>query len=103
MSLISARSIITPPSVRRPATLCPPPLTEHFDSTASGKGEGRDDVLGAPRAHDQRRLTVNEAVVYGASRVIARVIGGAHRTGDLAYEPIEKMVVQRGAHVVPFC
>ena len=75
----------------------------HLEPAASGKCQGCDDVLGAPGADDQRRLAVDEAVVHGACRVIARMIGGEHRTGDAALELIEKMVVQRGAHMVPFC
>ena len=75
----------------------------HLKPAAAGKRERCDDVRDAPGADDQRRLAVNEAVVHGACRVIARIIGREHRTGDAAPEPIEKMIIQRGAHVVPFC
>jgi hypothetical protein len=75
----------------------------HLKPAAAGKRKRCDDVLDAPSADDQRRLAVDEAVVHGACRVIARMIGREHRTGDAASELIEKMVVQRSRHVVPFC
>jgi hypothetical protein len=72
----------------------------HLKLAAAGKRECCDDVLDAPGADDQRRLAVDEAVVHGACRVVPRMIGREHRTGNTAPELIENMVVQRGAHVV---
>ena len=39
------------------------------------------------------RHWVNEAVVHGACRAVARMIGGEYRTGDAALELIKTMVI----------
>ena len=76
IAFISARSIITPPSVTaRPATLWPPPRTETSSPLVARKRERADDVVGAAAAHDQRRPPVDQPVVDRAGLVVAGVLG----------------------------
>ena len=104
MFFITARSIITPPSVTaRPATLCPPLLTD----TSNPPLRANASAATTSWALRQRTITAGlrstRPLCAGACRVIARIIGGEHRTGDTTLELVEKMVVKRGTHVAPFC
>ena len=60
----------------------------------TGEAEGRDDVVGARRPHDQRRPTVDHAVPDRARRVVAGVVG-AH---DLARESVGQLVQVARSH-----
>ena len=101
IAFISARSIITPPSVTaRPATLWPPPRTETSRPHAARESERRDDVVRRPATHDHSGPAVDEAVVHGTGRVVARVLRAEDGSGDLAVQVGDECAIQCCAHQV---
>ena len=80
--------------VEKPGMLWPPHRTAMIELLLTGEAEGRDDVVGAGRPHDQRRPTVDHAVPDRARRVVAGVVG-AH---DLARESVGQLAQVARSH-----
>jgi len=73
-----------------------------LQSRPAGELERRDDVGRRPAADDQGGPAVDEAVVHGPGRVVARVPGPEHGAGDPGGEIRDERVVEVGEHRGPF-
>src|SRR5919197_1382998 len=84
---------------REPVDVVRPTAYGHLEALVAGQPYRGDDIGGVRAAHDQRRPTVDHAVVDGTGLVVRRVGRPDERPPELRAQ----LVDVRGIHDVPPC